>query len=222
MKKVIIGLVSAVMVSSMSVSAFAADVNFTSNKNCYSYSLKQNCKVYFDKLCQNGSNSWGNITGGNNGSSDNDSNNNSDNNSNGNVSKPEGNENNSNISVSAYAQEVLNLVNKERSANGLSPLSFDTNVQKAADTRAEEIKKSFSHTRPDGKAFSTALTESGANFSGAGENIAIGQKTPEEVVSAWMNSSGHRANILNSKYKYIGVGCVKSGSGYAWTQLFTY
>ena len=218
MKKVIIGLVSAVMVSSMSVSAFAADINFTSNKNCYSYSLKQNCKVYFDKLCQNGSNSWGNITGGNNSSSDN----NSGNNSNGSVSKPEGNEDNSNISVSAYAQEVLNLVNKERSANGLSPLSFDTKVQKAADTRAEEIKKSFSHTRPDGKAFSTALTEAGASFNGAGENIAIGQKTPEEVVSAWMNSSGHRANILNSKYRYIGIGCVKSGSGYAWTQLFTY
>lgn len=218
MKKVIIGLVSAVMVSSMSVSAFAADINFTSNKNCYSYSLKQNCKVYFDKFCQNSSNGSNNITGGNNSSSDNNSNNNS----NGSVSKPEGNEDNSNISVSAYAQEVLNLVNKERSANGLSPLSFDTKVQKAADTRAEEIKKSFSHTRPDGKAFSTALTEAGASFNGAGENIAIGQKTPEEVVSAWMNSSGHRANILNSKYRYIGIGCVKSGSGYAWTQLFTY
>lgn len=218
MKKVIIGLVSAVMVSSMSVSAFAAEGSSLSNRNSYSYSLKQDCKVYFNKFCQNGSNSWSNTTGGNNGSSDN----NSGNNSNGSVSKPEGNENNSNISVSAYAQEVLNLVNKERSANGLSPLSFDTKVQKAADTRAEEIKKSFSHTRPDGKTFSTALTEAGASFNGAGENIAIGQKTPEEVVSAWMNSSGHRANILNSKYKYIGIGCVKSGSGYAWTQLFTY
>lgn len=212
MKKVIIGLVSAVMVSSVSVSAFAADINFTSNKNCYSYSLKQNCKIYFDKLCQN------NTTGTNNSSSDNSSNNST----NGSVSKPEGNENNSNISVSAYAQEVLKLVNEKRSANGLSPLSFDTKVQKAADTRAEEIKKNFSHTRPDGKSFSTALSDVGAVFSGAGENIAIGQKTPEEVVSAWMNSSGHRANILNSKYKYIGIGCVKSGNGYAWTQLFTY
>lgn len=212
MKKVIIGLVSAVMVSSVSVSAFAADINFTSNKNCYSYSLKQNCKIYFDKFCQN------NTTGTNNSSSDNSPNNST----NGSVSKPEGNENNSNISVSAYAQEVLKLVNEKRSANGLSPLSFDTKVQKAADTRAEEIKKSFSHTRPDGKSFSTALSDVGAVFSGAGENIAIGQKTPEEVVSAWMNSSGHRANILNSKYKYIGIGCVKSGSGYAWTQLFTY
>lgn len=212
MKKVIIGLVSAVMVSSVSVSAFAADINLTSNKNCYSYSLKQNCKIYFDKFCQN------NTTGTNNSSSDNSSNNST----NGSVSKPEGNENNSNISVSAYAQEVLKLVNEKRSANGLSPLSFDTKVQKAADTRAEEIKKSFSHTRPDGKSFSTALSDVGAVFSGAGENIAIGQKTPDEVVSAWMNSSGHRANILNSKYKYIGIGCVKSGSGYAWTQLFTY
>ena len=133
MKKVIIGLVSAVMVSSVSVSAFAADINFTSNKNCYSYSLKQNCKIYFDKFCQN------NTTGTNNSSSDNSSNNST----NDSVSKPEGNENNSNISVSAYAQEVLNLVNEERSSNGLSALSIDANVQRAADTRAEEIKKNY-------------------------------------------------------------------------------
>lgn len=90
------------------------------------------------------------------------------------------------------------------------PFQADSKVQAAAKIRANEILKSFSHTRPDGRAFSTALNEAGATYSGAGENIAKGQRTPEEVVNAWMNSAGHRANILNSKYKYLGVGCVKA------------
>ncbi len=141
-----------------------------------------------------------------------------------NTTKPEDNNNTQgNVSLSAFEQEVLDLVNKERASYGLSALQADSRVQAAAKVRANEILKSFSHTRPDGRAFSTALNESGAKYSGAGENIAKGQRTPEEVVNAWMNSAGHRANILNSKYKYIGVGCVKSGSSsYAWTQIFTY
>lgn len=141
-----------------------------------------------------------------------------------NTTKPEDNNNSQgNVSLSAFEQEVLDLVNKERAAYGLSALQADSKVQAAAKTRANEILKSFSHTRPDGRAFSTALNEAGATYSGAGENIAKGQRTPEEVVNAWMNSEGHRANILNSKYKYLGVGCVKSGSSsYAWTQIFTY
>lgn len=142
-----------------------------------------------------------------------------------NTTKPENGGGNSqgSVSLSAFEQEVLDLVNKERAAYGLSALQADSKVQAAAKTRANEILKSFSHTRPDGRAFSTALNEAGATYSGAGENIAKGQRTPEEVVNAWMNSAGHRANILNSKYKYLGVGCVKSGSSsYAWTQIFTY
>lgn len=142
-----------------------------------------------------------------------------------NTTKPENGGGNSqgSVSLSAFEQEVLDLVNKERAAYGLSALQADSKVQAAAKTRANEILKSFSHTRPDGRAFSTALNEAGATYSGAGENIAKGQRTPEEVVNAWMNSPGHRANILNSKYKYLGVGCVKSGSSsYAWTQIFTY
>ena len=142
-----------------------------------------------------------------------------------NTTKPENGGNNSqgSVSLSAFEQEVLDLVNKERAAYGLSALQADSKVQEAAEIRANEILKSFSHTRPDGRAFSTALNEAGATYSGAGENIAKGQRTPEEVVNAWMNSAGHRANILNSKYKYLGVGCVKSGSSsYAWTQIFTY
>lgn len=121
-------------------------------------------------------------------------------------------------SVSAYAQEVVDLVNVERAKQGIAPLSIDPNVTKAAQVRAKEIKTSFSHTRPDGRTAFTALDEANASYRGAGENIAIGQKTPEQVVSDWMNSEGHRKNILNSSFKYIGVGV----DGTAWTQLFTY
>lgn len=124
----------------------------------------------------------------------------------------------SNSSVSAYAQEVVNLVNAERAKEGLSPLSIDSKVTAAAQVRATEIKTSFSHTRPDGRSCFTALAEAGASYSGAGENIAIGQKTPAEVVTAWMNSPGHRANIMKPSFKYIGVGV----NGTAWAQLFTY
>lgn len=125
-------------------------------------------------------------------------------------------------SLSAYEQEVLDLVNAERAKYGLSALSADSKVQAAAEIRAEEIKSVFSHTRPNGTKFSTALTQVGATFRGAGENIASGQRTPEQVVNAWMNSEGHRANILNEKYKYLGVGCVSKGGSYAWVQIFTY
>lgn len=124
----------------------------------------------------------------------------------------------SNSSVSAYAQEVVNLVNAERAKEGLSPLSIDSKVTAAAQVRATEIKTSFSHTRPDGRSCFTALAEAGASYSGAGENIAIGQKTPSEVVTAWMNSPGHRANIMKPNFKYIGVGI----NGTAWAQMFTY
>jgi Uncharacterized protein with SCP/PR1 domains len=125
---------------------------------------------------------------------------------------------NTNTSASSYAQEVVNLVNAERAKGGLSALSVDAKVASAAQVRAAEIKTSFSHTRPDGRSCFTALAEAGASYSGAGENIAIGQKTPSEVVTAWMNSEGHRKNIMNPNFKYIGIGV----DGTAWTQFFTY
>lgn len=122
-----------------------------------------------------------------------------------------------------YVQQVIDLVNEERAKAGLSPLTEAQNVAEAAGVRAEEISRSFSHTRPDGSSFSSALTQSGVTYRGAGENIAYGQRTPEEVMKSWMNSQGHRANILNADYTTIGVGYYQnsSGTGY-WTQLFTY
>ena len=102
----------------------------------------------------------------------------------------------------SFAEKVADLVNAER---------------------AKEIETSFSHTRPNGSSFSTVLTENGITFRGSGENIAWGQRTPEEVMNGWMNSEGHRANILNPKFKKIGVGFYQNAEGRNyWTQLFTY
>ncbi len=126
-------------------------------------------------------------------------------------------------SESSFAEQVVKLVNVERAKEGLSPLQIDDKVVKAAQVRAKEIEKSFAHTRPNGSSFSTALQEQGAVYRGAGENIAWGQRSPEQVMEGWMNSPGHRANILNANYKYIGVGHYQNSSGTNyWTQLFTY
>lgn len=122
-----------------------------------------------------------------------------------------------------FVKQVVNLVNQERAKAGLSPVTADTSIQAAAQVRAKEIEKSFSHTRPDGSSFSTALTQQGVTYRGSGENIAWGQKTPEQVMNGWMNSEGHRANILNKNFTKIGVGYHQNASGTNyWTQLFTY
>ena len=123
---------------------------------------------------------------------------------------------------SSFAKQVLNLVNKEREKAGLKALVLNENAQTAANVRAKEIVTSFSHTRPNGTSFSTALKESGASYRGAGENIAWGQQTPEKVMEAWMNSAGHRANILNEKFTSIGIGHYVNNNTNYWTQLFMY
>lgn len=124
---------------------------------------------------------------------------------------------------SSYAQQVTKLVNVERSKEGLAPLTWNQQIGKAATVRAKEIQTSFSHTRPNGSHFATVLKENGVSYRGTGENIAWGQRTPEQVVSAWMNSPGHRANIMNPSFKNIGVGYVENNSKTPyWVQLFTY
>lgn len=123
----------------------------------------------------------------------------------------------------SYAQQILKLVNEERAKVGLHALRLDAELSAAALVRTEEIQTSFSHTRPDGRKFSSVLTDRGIRFTGAGENIAWGQTSPEKVMEAWMNSEGHRANILNAKYTKLGVGHMQNTSGRNyWTQLFTY
>lgn len=118
---------------------------------------------------------------------------------------------------SEFTAEVVRLVNKERAKYGLSALSGTNDaLNKAAQKRAEETITLFEHTRPDGTSCFTALKDYNVSYRAAAENIAYGQETPAEVVDAWMNSTGHRKNILNADFTEIGVGFSK----YHWAQLF--
>ena len=129
---------------------------------------------------------------------------------------------NNDTSEHAFIQQVVNLVNEERSKEGLSPLTIDSKVQAAAMVRAKECEISFSHTRPDGSNFASAVKEQNVSYRSSGENIAYGQQTPEAVMNAWMNSSGHRANIMNPNFTTIGVGYYENAGGTDyWCQLFT-
>lgn len=123
---------------------------------------------------------------------------------------------------SSYIEQVAALVNSERAKEGLAPLTLDEELSAAAQVRAVEAATSFSHTRPNGSSCFTALKEAGISYRGAGENIAYGQTTPAEVMKDWLNSSGHRANIMSEKFTKIGVGyTVINGVAY-WSQFFTY
>lgn len=118
--------------------------------------------------------------------------------------------------------EVLKIVNKERIKDKKEPLSTYALIQSAADVRTDEIGKVFSHTRPDGTTCFTVLKEKGVVCNAAGENIAAGQRTPQEVMEDWMNSPGHRGNILSGDYTHIGIGYGAVGSyGSSWVQLFS-
>ena len=133
------------------------------------------------------------------------------------------NENIKNTEEDQYVERIVELVNQERLKAGLAPVSLDETLNKAAMTRAKETVTSFSHTRPNGTSFSTVLSDYKVSYRGAGENIAWGQATPEEVMNGWMNSSGHRANILNASFKKIGVGYYKAANGRKyWSQLFIF
>ncbi|NBH72292.1 CAP domain-containing protein [Clostridiaceae bacterium] len=125
------------------------------------------------------------------------------------------------VNQDAYAKQVVSLVNEERAKAGLAALEVHTGAESAALVRAKEIERSFSHTRPNGSGFSTVLTSAGIRFQSAGENIAYGQESPAAVMNDWMNSSGHRANILNSNFTSIAVGHYRNSAGVDyWVQLF--
>ena len=114
--------------------------------------------------------------------------------------------------------EIVRLVNNERANNGLPALSNLIDLNELADIRAKEIVQKFSHTRPDGSSCFTVLKD--VKYMAAGENIAYGQTSAAEVMNAWMNSKGHRANILSSKFNCIGIGhCKVNGIDY-WVQIF--
>ena len=131
----------------------------------------------------------------------------------------DGNEENSDTKPSTISMEkqVVEIVNNERAKRSLAPLLIDESLMKSCDIRAKETVTKFSHERPDGTSCYTVIEIS---YSAAGENIAYGQESAEAVMSAWMNSEGHRNNILSEIYTHIGVGCYESGNNLYWVQLF--
>ncbi len=119
--------------------------------------------------------------------------------------------------------EILDLINKEREKKGLEPLAMDENLYEAAQIRAKELVKQYDHARPDGSACFTVLDEVGFVYCFAAENIAYTQgalSNPETVMEMWMDSTGHRKNILNTDGDLVGIALVKSGRNTYWVQIF--
>ena len=126
------------------------------------------------------------------------------------------------LDISAFADEVFRLTNIERANAGLPALARMSSLTIAAQVRAAEAIAYWSHTRPDGRSCFTAFDEAGVRYRLAGENLAAGQRTPEEVVTAWMNSPGHRENILTGGFGHLGVGVAIDVNGRIyWAQAFT-
>ncbi|MFE7948169.1 CAP domain-containing protein [Streptomyces sp. NPDC057426] len=121
----------------------------------------------------------------------------------------------------SVADRVISLVNAERAKAGCGPLSANATLTRAAQGHSDDMaaRDYFDHTNPDGDGPGERVTAAGYPWSTYGENIAMGQSTPEQVMDSWMNSPGHRANILNCDFKEIGVGVHNEGGPY-WTQVF--
>lgn len=212
-KKLVITVLSLTMVMASALPTFAAEKNTANNVNCKT--LFNTVLNYMNNCSGNVNMQWGDLQellGGlklpanNNGSN------------------TEDNAGGNNISANgSLTAQVVSLVNKERNAAGLGSLSSDSALARIAQLKAEDMAKNkyFSHNSPTyGSAFDT-MNQYGIKYSTAGENIAKGQKTAESVMKGWMNSSGHRANILNSSYNKIGVGYANDSRGNTyWVQMF--
>lgn len=122
--------------------------------------------------------------------------------------------------ITSYEQQVIDLVNEQRAKNGLKALTANWELSRVARYKSQDMhdKRYFSHTSPTYGSPFDMMKSFGISYRTAGENIAQGYKTPAAVMNGWMNSSGHRANILNSSYTQIGVGYVADGN--YWTQMF--
>lgn len=125
--------------------------------------------------------------------------------------------------ISEYASEVLELVNEERAKYSLPSLSYSKELENVAYSHSKDMAENnyFSHTDLSGKSPFDRLSDNNISYKSAAENIAAGQETPEEVMNSWMNSSGHRANILNSSVTKMGIGIYEgSNQKKYWTQMF--
>ncbi|WP_078408407.1 CAP domain-containing protein [Priestia abyssalis] len=125
-------------------------------------------------------------------------------------------------SASAFEKKVVELVNQERQKQGLQALQLDTKLSDVAREKSKDMmnKNYFSHTSPTYGSPFDMMKQFGIEYRTAGENIAKGQQTPEEVMNGWMNSDGHRKNILSPNFTHIGVGYVEGGGSTYWTQMF--
>lgn len=125
--------------------------------------------------------------------------------------------------IKALENEVIRLVNIERSKKGLMALKTNWQISRIARYKSQDMinKNYFDHYSPTYGSPFNMMESFSVKFSAAGENIAMGQRTPSEVMNGWMNSPGHRANILSAAYSEIGVGVAKNKNGmYYWTQMF--
>uniref|UniRef100_UPI0038B2D138 CAP domain-containing protein n=1 Tax=Metabacillus schmidteae TaxID=2730405 RepID=UPI0038B2D138 len=122
--------------------------------------------------------------------------------------------------VSQVAQQVIDLTNAERKKNGLPALKADTQLSGVAQKKSEDMRQNnyFSHTSPTYGSPFDMMRDFGVTYKTAGENIAQGQRSAQEVVQAWMNSEGHRKNILSKDFTHIGIGY--DSNGHHWTQMF--
>ena len=123
---------------------------------------------------------------------------------------------------SSIANQVLNLVNSARAKENLAPLKLNSALSNVAQAKSEDMQKNnyFDHTSPTYGSPFDMMKKFGISYLSAGENIAKGQKTAEAVVNAWLNSEGHRANILNKNFTDMGLGYVNTGGTTYWTQMF--
>lgn len=118
------------------------------------------------------------------------------------------------------AERVAAIVNNVRRQNGLPELKVYPLLSKAASVRAEELTRSFAHTRPDGSSFYSIVNSYGIPWGKVAENAAYGQATPESAVNSWLGSENHRKNLLNPDFNYIGVGAYYYNGTYYWDQIF--
>ncbi|MCC0784772.1 sporulation protein [Clostridioides sp. ES-S-0108-01] len=232
-----------------SASSLENNVNISNKSLVYSntkykFSAKPNCsakpelkpdkdnsckdKNHNDKNCNNNNKPEDNNNSGSTDKPDNnkpESNKPEDNNNSDSTDKPNDNNNSGSTSenFSAYQKEVVDLVNIERSKAGLNPLTLDSSISNVATKKSQDMidNNYFSHNSPTYGSPFDMLKKFGISYKTAGENIAMGQKTPKEVVNAWMNSEGHRKNIMNPNFSKIGVGVAqKNGGSIYWTQIF--
>ncbi|EGT5369605.1 sporulation protein [Clostridioides difficile] len=232
-----------------SASSLENNVNISNKSLVYSntkykFSAKPNCSVkpelkpdkdnsckdknHNDKNCNNTNKPEDNNNSDSTNKPDNnkpESNKPEDNNNSDSTNKPDDNNNSGSTSesFSAYQKEVVDLVNIERAKAGLNPLTLDSSISNVATKKSQDMidNNYFSHNSPTYGSPFDMLKKFGISYKTAGENIAMGQKTPKEVVNAWMNSEGHRKNIMNPNFSKIGVGVAqKSGGSIYWTQIF--